>query len=87
MKVIMEPIEMIGWFNLKGILMPLRFRLETKQHELKTVKINKVLYHTEEKIAGNPMRTYSCVVAVNGVEKPCELKYELNTCKWILFKI
>lgn len=50
MKVIMEPVEMIGWFDLKGVLMPIKFRLETKDHELKkTVKVNKVLYHTEEK--------------------------------------
>ncbi len=87
MKVIMEPVEMIGWFDLKGVLMPIKFRLETKDHELTTVKVNKVLYHTEEKIAGNPIRTFACTAVVNGVEKSCELKYELGTCKWVLFKI
>lgn len=78
MKVIMEPIEMIAWFNLKGVLMSIKFRLETKNHELTTVKINKVLYHTEEKIAGNPIRTYACNVLVNNVEKSCELSTGAN---------
>lgn len=87
MKVIMEPVDMIAWFDVKGIIMPIKFRLETEDHILKTVKIDKVLYHSEEKIAGNPIRTYTCLITVNDAEKHCELKYELNTCKWILFKI
>lgn len=87
MKVVMEPIDMIAWFNIKGILMPLKFRLETEDHSLKTIKINNVLYHTEENIAGNPIRTYTCTITLNDIEQSCELKYEVKTCKWILFKI
>ncbi len=78
---------MIAWFDIRGVLMPIRFRLETEDHRLKTIKIQKILYHTEEKIAGNPVRTYACLIHINGVEQHCELKYELKTCKWTLFKI
>jgi hypothetical protein len=87
MKVIRQPVDMIAWFNVEGVIMPLKFRLETEHHTLETVKIHKILYHTEEKVAGNLIRTYACTIQQNNLEKPCEIKYELGTCKWILFKI
>lgn len=87
MKVLRQPVDMIAWFNVEGVIMPLKFRLETEEHRLKTIKIQDILYHKEEKIAGLLTRTYACTVIINGVSMPCEIKYELNTCKWILFKI
>lgn len=87
MKVLRQPVDMIAWFNVEGIIMPLKFRLETEANLLQTVKIKDILYHKEEKVAGHLTRTYACTVILNGLSKPCELKYELDTCKWILFKI
>lgn len=78
---------MIAWFNVEGVIMPLKFRLETENHLLKTIKIEEILYHKEEKIAGNLIRTYACTIQLNGIIKPCEIKYELDTCKWLLFKV
>ena len=87
MKVVRQPVDMIAWFNVEGVIMPLKFRLETEDHTLKTVKIVDILYHKEDKIAGNNVRTYACTININNLEKSCEIKYELNTCRWVLFKI
>ena len=87
MKVIRQPVDMIAWFNASGVIMPLKFRLESEDHILQTIKINKILYHKEDKIAGNITITYACLVNINNAQKTCELKYNLNSCKWILFKI
>lgn len=87
MKIIRQPVDMIAWFNAMGVIMPLKFRLESENHTLQTIKINEILYHTEDKFAGNFIRTYACTINLNGIEKPCELRYDLNSCKWSLFKI
>ncbi|WP_339785816.1 hypothetical protein [Tissierella sp.] len=53
----------------------------------KVIKINKVLFREEEKIAGNRMILYRCESTINDIQKIFELKYEISTCKWFLFKM
>jgi hypothetical protein len=82
MKVLMKPIEMIAWFDLQGVLKPIRFRLDGE-----VIKVAQICHITEEKLAGNRMKIYCCQSEVNGQFRTYELKYELNTCKWFLFKM
>lgn len=82
MKVVMDPIEMIAWFDIPGTLRPIRFR-----HDGKIVKVEMILRVSEEKLAGNRMKIYECQSEIRGQMKRFELKYELNTCKWFLWKI
>lgn len=81
-KVVMKPIEMIAWFDVPGIPRPIRFR-----HDGEVVKVEQIIRLSEEKFAGNRMKIYECQSNINGQLKRYELKYELNTCKWFLYKI
>ena len=45
------------------------------------------MYNREiEKLAGNVIEKFVCIASVNEVERIFEIKYELLTKKWILFK-
>lgn len=87
MKVVAQPIQMVAWFNEKGTLTPVRFKLCNKDEKNITIKINKILSTNKETLAGNKMIVYNCQSVLNGIEKLYELKYEMSTCKWMLFKI
>ncbi len=87
MKVIARPIEMIAHCPLSGIPRPIRFRTEDKNKESLVIKINQVQEYREEKFAGNKMYIYRCQALINGEQKLMELKYEIGTCLWYLFKI
>lgn len=87
MKVVGKPIEMVAWFENGGKVNPIKFRIENEEDIISIVKINKVIKRENEKLAGNPMKLFTCTGIINGVEKIFELKYEVNTCRWILFKI
>ncbi len=82
MKVVMAPIEMIAWFDIPGTPRPIRFR-----HEGKVVKVEMIIRISEEKLAGNRMKVYECQSEVHGLMKQFQLKYELSSCKWFLYKI
>ena len=82
MKVLMKPIEMIAWFNMEGVPNPVRFKLADK-----VIKVDQVTSKSEEKLAGNRMIIYRCQSEINGELRPFELKFELQTCKWFLFKL
>ncbi|MGM0396972.1 MAG: hypothetical protein ACQEP4_07945 [Bacillota bacterium] len=87
MKVLMKPIEMIAWFNGEKFPVPLRFRLKAEDGSNLVVKIDRILFQEEEKLAGNRMVVYRCEGVVQSLEKIFELKYEILTCKWFLFKM
>lgn len=87
MKVLMRPIEMIAWFTKDGIPNPLKYRLQGENNENVTVNVERIIIREEEKLAGNRMIMFRCQSTIQGIEKTFELKYELNTCKWYLYKM
>lgn len=86
MKVLAAPIEMIAWFNEGGVPTPMKFKLNSENPPV-VVKVDRVITKAIEKFAGNNMYLYRCQSVINNIERVYELKYELKTCKWILFKM
>lgn len=86
MKVIMQPIEMVARFSEGGIPRPVKYKATFEDIPV-IISIDKILSKTEEKLAGNRMIIFRCQSIINGLLKVFELKYELNTCKWFLYKI
>jgi len=82
MKILATPIEVLAHFELDGTPHPLRFKLNGE-----TIRIEQVVSVTEEKLAGNRMLIFRCQSEIKGVLKPFEIKYELGTCKWYLWKM
>lgn len=87
MKVVAKQIEMIAWTDEKGNINPIRFKITKEDGSNSVVKIDKVISKETEKLAGNLMLVFKCQSVVNGADKLYEIKYELSTCRWILFKI
>ena len=83
----MQPIEMIAWFTLEGTPNPIRYRMTSDDTSNIVVKVDRIVTRSEEKLAGNRMFIFRCQSEINGLLKLFELKYELNTCKWYLYKI
>lgn len=87
MKILAKPVEVIAWFENKGNITPIRFRMEGEDNSYKVIKVDRVIMKQKEKLAGNFMHIFRCSSVINGVEKVYELKYEINTCKWMLYKM
>jgi hypothetical protein len=87
MKVLAMPVDMVCWFEKTGIPHPIRFKV-TKEDESETViKVGRVITVDKERLAGNHMLVFKCQSVINKTERVFELKYELGTCKWMLWKM
>ena len=86
-KIVAKPIEVLSVMDTKGNITPLRFKMETEDESYRVTKIDKVIDRTQERLAGNNMMVFNCQSLIENIEKRYEIKYEFNTCKWILFKI
>ena len=87
MKIVAKPIEVVSWTDTKGNINPVRFRITKDDESISVIKIDKVICVDKEKLAGNNMIVFKCQSVISGAERLYELKYELGTCRWILFKI
>jgi len=79
MKVINEPIDMIAIFEEKGgKVIPFKFKYKDK-----AIKVQKVTKVYEEKLAGNKRIVFVCIHNERDIY---EIKYEVDSLKWFLFK-
>ncbi|MGI6777685.1 MAG: hypothetical protein ACOX7R_06555 [Acetivibrionales bacterium] len=87
MRILMKPIEMIAWFTKDGKPSPIKYRLADGEGRNTVIKVDKLITREEEKLAGNRMVIFRCQSFIDGIERVYELKYEISTCKWFLFKM
>ncbi|MBU5317602.1 hypothetical protein KQI30_15225 [Clostridium bornimense] len=84
MKAIAKTVEMVAWFDNKGKINPVKFKVE-EDDDSKVIKINKILRRDFERLADNPMWKFTCSSIIDGIESSYNLKYDLMTCRWLLF--
>ena len=77
---------MVTVTNETGVITPIKFKLKNEDG-IVIIKIDRVLFSEKEKLAGNIMYLYRCQSVINDMEKIYELKYELNSCKWMIYKM
>ncbi|WP_326514820.1 hypothetical protein [Clostridium intestinale] len=79
-------VDVIAWFNESGKPCPIRFRINNrdKRH---VINVERVMIVEKEMLAGNPMLVFRCQSLIDNLEKVYELKFEINTCKWFLWKM
>jgi len=86
MKVVSKKIEMIAYFKKDGKINPIKFRIE-EEDKCQVIKIGKIISTDLEKLCGNKMRVFTCSAVIGGVEKVFEIKYDVEGCSWMLYKI
>lgn len=65
---------------------PVRFSI-VQDEKITTVIIDKIINQIETRLAGIYMLVFTCQSLINDKEKLYEIKYEIFTYRWILFKI
>jgi hypothetical protein len=84
LKIVAKNIEMVAWFDVNGKPHPVSFKVSEGKNYV--IKIDRVIKLYKERIAGNDMFIFVCQSLILGNERLYEIKYEMCTCKWILFK-
>lgn len=87
MRVINKPIDMISWTNEKGMVYPIKFKIQCHDNKDHIFDILKIHRSETEKFAGNMMIKFFCQIDINGKAKEGLIKLERDTLKWRLFKV
>lgn len=87
MRTIALPIKVLSVTDEKGNMSPMQFKAKAKDETDLLIKIDKIYSKEFEKLAGNVMLLYKCIGLVNDRRREFELKFEINSCKWMLWKM
>lgn len=83
----MKSVDMICLSSSDGDITPLKFRIKEGGGEPRIVKIDRIISRKEEKIAGNRMLIFTVQSDMDGIERVFEMKYEIQSFKWYLYKL
>jgi hypothetical protein len=78
---------MVSYTKSNGETQSIKFRIKLEDELVKVIKIDRIIAKENEKLAGNNMIVFKCQSPMDGVQRLVEVKYELSTCKWMLFKM
>ncbi len=87
MTTIAKPIKMVLWTQEDGRIHPLRFQLKRKDGSEQVCQITRVFGVDENKFSGNKTLLFNSEFKLDDRYFPCILKYELESCRWWLFKV
>lgn len=80
------PIQVIVHYDARGELRPLRFQYEDRQHRIHTIQVEQVTDSRKVEFVGIEAMLYLCKAHVDGKGHLYELKYTVQTHKWVLFR-
>ena len=80
------PVQVIVHCEAGGDMRPLRFQYEDEKHIVHTVQIDQITDSRKTGFVGIDAIHYICKGTAEGKEHMYELKYTVNTHKWVLFR-
>ena len=80
------PMQMMAVTDTSGIMNPLRFRLESEEHEIIAVPIKCVISKGEKNYVGIREKQYICTVEMEKKIRTVEIRYSVDTQKWRIFQ-
>lgn len=88
MKILARNIDMLATFLENDKPQPVRFRIKEKGGENKIiVRVEKINFVDERKVAGKKAIVYGCQSMINGQLRQYELKYRVDDYSWELYKM
>lgn len=83
MEIIAKPIECVVVFENNNQPQPIRFRYKDSTQKEHVIHVDRISKVEKSKMAGIDALVYTCFTN----DKAYELKFELHTCKWVLYRI
>lgn len=87
MNIQFKPVEVNVTCNKKDIRRPLYLRIEHNDENLEIINVDKVLTKGNERIKNNNGISYRCNSLIKGSISFYELKFELSSSRWKLWKM
>ena len=80
------PVQMLAVTDRDGKVTPLWFRLETEEHHIEKITIEKIISRDENYSVGVREKKFICSAIIGRERKLMELRYHIENQKWRIFQ-
>ena len=87
MKLIAKAVDAIAVFKGAGKPVPLKFRYYEDGGPAVEIKVERIIFSDEQRIAGQDSYIYECQSYIKGSLRRYQLKYVLAKAAWVLYKM
>ena len=92
MKLMNTPIDVIARFRVRSPEIPdpyksYKYRYKDEACNSYDVKVDRIYHIKDHRFGGKRTFIYRCVSTIAGEERMYELKYLVDECKWLLYKM
>ena len=88
MTLLNKPIEVAAYLDSAGIIKPVRFKNVNEDGSTTLFRIQRSIRRDKEKLGeGTYIYTFTCEVIVDEKTVLCDLKYNVQTKEWVLFRM
>lgn len=87
MEVLLIPIEVVATFTPDGRVTPVRFRVILNEFGYDTITVNQITRRKRQRFGKTLIDLYTCSGTVQGMERNFELKYDIQSGEWSLYRM
>ena len=87
MEVLLIPIEVVATFSQDGCITPVRFRVILEDAGSQTITVSQILRRRRERTGKSFIDIYTCNGQFQAHERGFELKYDIATGEWSLYRM
>ena len=88
MTLLNKPIEVAAYLDSAGIIKPVKFKNVNEDGSTTLFQIQRSIRRDKEKLGeGTYIYTFTCEVLVDEKTVLCDLKYNVQTKDWVLFRM
>ncbi len=80
------PIQMICGMDTTGSITPIRFRFQTAEDAIETIRIEKVVSRDEKNYVGIREIRFICMALISNIQRIMEIRYSVESQKWRIFQ-
>lgn len=80
------PVQMYCVVDTTGRISPFKFKLETAEHVIETVKVQEIVSRDEKRYVGIREMQFICKVSIGEMTKLLELRLNIDSQKWRIFQ-
>ena len=80
------PVDVISVCSANGDIRPLRFRMESQDHQLLCIDIDEVISSKQVQYVGIEAQIFLCRATVEDKKWLFELKYTIRSHSWCFFR-
>lgn len=87
MNIVDKPVQVISTNDRAGIVKPLCFFITEGDEIGDVINVERLVRRDKEKIGGDYIYTFTCEIIKDNMRMLCDLRLNLSTDEWSLYKM